>query len=81
MAQNHKQTALEWLIEKINSHDSHDAVILSAKYFNESKLLKYLQVAKEMEKKQIIDAVDYGCSDYGSQKDGEEYYHQNYGKE
>jgi hypothetical protein len=50
MEQNKKQTAIDWLIEKINSHDSHDAVILSAKYFNESKLLKYLQVAKEMEK-------------------------------
>jgi hypothetical protein len=54
---------------------------MNEKYFSESKLLKYLQVAKEMEKKQIIDAVDYGCNDYGSQKDGKEYYNQNYGTE
>ena len=81
MGQNKKQTSVEWLIEKINSHDRHDAVIMNEKYFSESKLLKYLQVAKEMEKKQIIDAVDYGCNDYGSQKDGKEYYNQNYGTE
>ena len=32
----------------------------------------------EKEKEQIIDAVDYGCSDWGSSKDAEKYYNQTY---
>jgi len=34
----------------------------------------------EKEKSQIIDAVDYGCSDWGSSKDAEKYYKQTYNK-
>ena len=32
----------------------------------------------QKEKEQIIDAVDYGCSDWGSSKDAEKYYNQTY---
>ena len=34
--------------------------------------------ALEKEKSQIIDAVDYGCFDWGSSKDAEQYYNQTY---
>jgi len=33
----------------------------------------------ELEKEQIMDAIDYGSDDFGSQKDGEEYFNQTYG--
>jgi len=35
----------------------------------------------EEEKKQITKAVDYGCSDWGSAKDGEKYYNETYNNE
>ncbi len=82
-----QQTAVEWLIEKINSHDSHDAVILNEKYFSESKLLKYLQVAKEMEKEQIKEANNYGWDDRHQELNkiwdddaDENYYNETYGQ-
>jgi hypothetical protein len=34
--------------------------------------------AKEMEKEQIMEAVNYGCSDWGSWKDAEQYYNETY---
>ena len=34
--------------------------------------------ALEKEKSKIIDAVDYGCFDWGSSKDAEQYYNQTY---
>ena len=82
MEQN-KKTAVDWLIEKINSHDSHDAVILNEKYFSESKLLKYLQVAKQMETQNIVDAFIAGdASDCLKEEDStlfaQQYYNQNY---
>jgi hypothetical protein len=66
-----QQTAVLWLENQLNE--------MGVPLLRDEKSL--IQQAKEMEKKQIIDAVDYGCSDYGSQKDGEEYYNQNYGTE
>jgi hypothetical protein len=39
------------------------------------------EVAKQMEREQIEDAVKYGCSDWGSAKDAEQYYNENYGGE
>jgi hypothetical protein len=38
-----------------------------------------LYEAKQMEKEQTIDAVKYGCSDWGSAKDAEQYYNEIYG--
>jgi hypothetical protein len=43
--------------------------------------IEFAELRLSKEKEQIIDAVDYGCDDYGSQKHGEEYYNQNYGTE
>ena len=31
-----------------------------------------------MEKEQIIKSVEYGCSDWGSAKDSEQYYNENF---
>jgi len=56
------KTAVEWLEENINE-------------FNWEQVFKQ---AKQKEKEQIIDAVDYGCSDWGSSKDAEKYYNQTY---
>jgi hypothetical protein len=37
-----------------------------------------IQQAKAMEKQQIMNAVDYGTSDWGSYKDPEKYYNETY---
>ena len=79
-----KQTAVEWLIEEIdkmqkiyidlNKEDKSlgkgvDAILTA------TTLLKMKCIhAKEMEKEQIVEAINYGCSDWGSFKDGREYY-------
>ncbi len=39
---------------------------------------KVLEQAKAMEKEQIVNAVEYGCSDWGSGKDAEKYYNETY---
>lgn len=62
---NKKQTAVEWLEAYLKTYTS----------FN---LYKIIEKAKEMEKQQIIDAVNYGCSDWGSIKDTEQYYKETY---
>jgi hypothetical protein len=64
---NKKQTAVEWLIEKTLNQDWYTY-----------KSLEYIIQAKEMEKEQIIDAINYGCSDWGSYKDAEQYYIETY---
>jgi len=60
-----KQTAVEWLIEQYG-HSIHTIQI------NEQ--------AKAMEKEQIVEAIDYGCSDWGSVKNAEVYYNETYNK-
>jgi hypothetical protein len=42
---------------------------------------KLFHQAKEMEKEEIKEAVNYGCSDWGSWKDAEQYYNEIYKKE
>jgi hypothetical protein len=37
--------------------------------------------AKAMEKEQITRAIHYGCSDFGSWKDAEQYYNETYSDE
>ena len=64
-----KQTAVEWLEEIINNH-------ITMGY----PFTKEIEQAKAMEKEQIIDACNYGCSDWGSWKDSEQYYNETYGK-
>ena len=65
------QTAVEWLVNEY------------AKAFKISVnavMGETIEQAKAMEKGQIIDAVNYGCSDWGSFKDAEQYYNETYGK-
>ena len=59
-----KQTAVEWLIEQIfNEIDLKDSILKLA-----------IKQAKEMEKKQIIDAWDNGCEDDGIIDNAQQYY-------
>lgn len=62
-----KQTAVEWIVSKLS-------ITFQTMYIEE------IEQAKQIEKEQIIDAVDYGCSDWGSGKDSEKYYNDEYGK-
>ena len=66
---NKKQTAVEWLRERINIGLTYEQEVLFEGIFDQ---------AKEMEKQQIIDSVNYGCSDWGSYKDAEQYYKETY---
>ena len=66
-----KQTAVEWLQEKLLISLSDELKCLNG----------FFVIAKEMEKEQIIDAINHGCSDWGSFKDGEQYYNETYKKE
>jgi hypothetical protein len=70
-----KQTAVEWLFEKLPTIDKYDP------YYAD-----IFQQAKAMEKEQIIDAVDAGFDD-GSNfiedikfTNAEQYYNETYGK-
>lgn len=65
-----KQTAVEWLQEKLLISLSDELKCLNG----------FFVIAKEMEKEQIIDAINHGCSDWGSFKDGEQYYNETYKK-
>jgi hypothetical protein len=61
-----KQTAVEYLVEQLTPKSP-----TSEQYYHIVK-------AKTMEKEQIISAVDYGTSDWGSYKDPEVYYNETY---
>ena len=63
-----KQTAVEWLYEQIKNINK---VEYAFSYF------EAFEQAKEMEKEQIIKAIDY-CRD--KYIDSENYYNENYGK-
>lgn len=62
-----QQTAVEWLWN----------VLADKGYFKKLPISEIKQ-AKQMEKEQIKLAVDYGCSDWGSAKDAELYYNENF---
>ena len=65
-----KQTAVEWLIEQIypTISETLDDVCIE----------QLIEISKAMEKVQIVEAIDYGCSDWGSFKDVEKYYKDTY---
>jgi hypothetical protein len=66
-----KQTAVEWLISKIevNSNPS----------LTQKEMIGYIEQAKEMEKQQIIDAYDDGYYENGMGRyEPEEYYNNTY---
>ena len=60
-----KQTSVEWLA-------------LYIKGITTLNCDEVIEQAKAMEKEQIIDAINYGCSDFGSYKNAEQYYTSNY---
>ena len=62
-----KQTAVEWLA-------------LYIKGITNLNCDEVINQAKAMEKEQIIEAINYGCSDWGSFKDVEQYYKDTYEK-
>ena len=76
-----KQTAVEWLIEKLNQCEPMYSGIQS----NEHKeyLEKLVQQAKEMEKEQIIDAFKEGNLYHGwaLKHEPEQYYNKTYKKD
>jgi hypothetical protein len=62
-----KQTAVDYLFNELIA--------------NPGNFIKACKQAKEMEKEQIVEAVNYGCSDWGSWKDVEQYYNETYNKD
>jgi hypothetical protein len=72
-----KQTAVEWLMEQITYDNGYGQRWISFKEATDLNI--YFEDAKAMEKEQIKDAVNYGCSDWGSFKDAEQYYNETYG--
>jgi hypothetical protein len=65
-----KRTAVEWLVEELETYHTHIDI----------KNTVAFDFAKIMEKGQIIDAITYGCSDWGSVKNAEAYYNKNFNK-
>ena len=65
---NKKQTAVEWFFSELER----------MQYFIGNDMLQAYKDAKEMDKQQKIEAVNYGCSDWGSYKDAEQYYKETY---
>ena len=61
-----KQTALDWLAQQMQHPE----------IFN-----PYIEQAKEMEKKQIMDAYEDGCCYWDSEKSSEQYYNQAFNSE
>jgi hypothetical protein len=66
-----KQTAVEWLITEVKKFNT----VITREY-----MLMLFEQAKQMEKEQIKGAVKYGCSDWGSAKDAEQYFNETYGE-
>jgi len=64
------KTAVEWLEEQTRKPEWHSL-----------KRQDIFEQAKEMEKQQIIDAVKYGCCDWGSIKDIKQYYDETFKRE
>jgi hypothetical protein len=73
MKSNKKMTAVEWLYQEITKKSVNN---------QSHNVLGILKQAKEMEKKQIIDAYDDGNYAYGMGiKEPEQYYNEIYGGE
>ena len=74
-----KQTAVDWLYEKIKSHFEHDGDLLES-------LIITISIAKQKEREQIEEAynegschgVDVGCGRRPESKNGEQYYTQTF---
>jgi hypothetical protein len=79
-----KQTAVEWLIKQLTTVDYNcinKTFLQNDNSLEGHNMRKLFHQAKEMEKEEIKEAVNYGCSDWGSWKDAEQYYNETYKKE
>ena len=65
-----QQTALEWLLQKIEEKNGKEFSSFYSEFIDE---------AKEKEKEQIVDAYDYGSLRSGCEE-GEEYYNETFNK-
>jgi hypothetical protein len=76
-----KQTAVEWLIKQLTTVDYNcinKTFLQNDNSLEGHNMRKLFHQAKEMEKEEIKEAVNYGCSDWGSWKDSEQYYNETY---
>lgn len=76
-----KQTAVEWFFQQLTTVDYgciNKTFLQNDNSLSGHNIRKLFQQAKEMEKEQIVEAINYGCSDWGSFKDGREYYNETY---
>lgn len=69
-----KQTAVEYLLEEFSAIIGRVNFTVTQDLFIRDAVIK----AKEMEKEQIMDALKFGCSDWGSYKDKEQYYNETF---
>jgi hypothetical protein len=67
-------TAVDWLIKEIINDQT-------AKRKSKHDWWIIFDQAKKMEKKQLTQAIEYGCSDWGSSKDAEKYYNEMYNEQ
>ena len=74
-----KQSSIEWY-----ANASHELIVKKSNgEITEREFLtmhhNLFYNAEEMHKEEIKEAVKYGCSDWGSAKDAEQYYNETYG--
>jgi len=67
-----QQTAVEWVVEQINGKSLNKVIIDISK--------EIIEQAKEMEKQQITNAVDYTYNNHDYHIVGELYYNKTYNK-
>jgi hypothetical protein len=77
MKKNKEKTALTWFLDEVLLKQVFSLLPpINMKEWD--KIVEMANKAKQMEKQQIIAAVEHGCDEYGAQKDGEEYYKESY---
>lgn len=71
MSNNKQQTSVDWLVEQMSNDNSPTGL----------QLLDLIAEAKEMEKKQIIEAIIMGFANWDSELGSEQYYNETYGED
>jgi len=72
-----EQTAVEWMFDKLLEEGPNGELRWHLKH----DIFKIFEQAKEMEKQQIIEAInDFSVNQWGEFLSGEEYYNETYGK-
>lgn len=77
-----KQTALDWLINEISYKDDGETY---CSFIERTDLSVYFALAKQMEKEQIEEAYEAGCTgevfELNCNESSESYYQKTYGKQ